>query len=88
MIRTFAASVLAALLALATTAAAQACLNDRETKGRETEFKSQYTPSTTPDVTTPSPDSQGPLDYVLFGAGGTLGVSGLGIGYVAMRRPR
>ena len=58
---------------------ASACLNDRETSSREKEFKLQYN-NGTPDPSTSNQEKSNILTYILFGAGGVLGMAGLGIG--------
>jgi len=90
------ASMLAALLGLGLLAtSSQACLNDRETKKKEIEFKLQYNPDhgSAPGPlaqnANPAPRAENARtagDFVLFGMGGTLGVAGVGIGLVALRK--
>jgi hypothetical protein len=82
MRRTQLLSMLPVFLVLAISATtASACLNDRETKSREIEFKAQYTPSINPASSEPAADEGSPsLDNLLMGAGGILGLTGLGIG--------
>jgi hypothetical protein len=71
---------------------AVACLNDRETKGREREFKSQYqqeSPPTSPAPQENAPDVQNiamayPRTYVALG--GTMAIAGLTLGFAAWRR--
>jgi hypothetical protein len=74
-------SMLAAILTMVLAAPpVQACLNDRETTTKETEFQVQYTRSITE---TPAPaveEGSKYFDYALIGAGGVLGMTGLGIG--------
>ena len=71
---------------------AQACLNDRETGPRETEFKAQYsTPSIAPEASAPdSAETPTYIVYLLMGAGGLLGMTGLGmggaVGFMALRK--
>jgi hypothetical protein len=87
------ASMLVGILSLSVlTVPAHACLNDRETKTRETEFKLQYpTRSIDPGMAAPTSE-EGPnyLTYVLIGTGGFLGTAGLGmgaaVGFVALRK--
>ena len=75
-------SVLAAILSLLlVTPPARACLNDRETKTKETEFQVQYGRSLADQTPTPSVEEAPTyLDYLLMGTGGFLGMTGLGIG--------
>jgi hypothetical protein len=82
MLRGLLTSTLAGILSLSLLApSAQACLNDRETKGREIEFQSQYSRSISPETPAPSAEqSPNYLDYIILGTGGVLGMSGLGIG--------
>ncbi len=86
-------SMLPAILILGVLALpAQACLNDRETKTRETEFKAQYpSRSIDPGAAAPASAEEPSIStYLLFGAGGFLGAAGLGmgaaVGFVALRK--
>ena len=87
------ASMLAGFLSLGVwTAPAQACLNDSETKTRETEFKLQY-PNGSRDPGTAAPTDKAETSYftyMRFGVGGILGMAGFGmgaaVGVVALRK--
>jgi hypothetical protein len=100
------ASMFAALLGLGLMAtASQACLNDRETKKKEMEFKSQYNPdygsapvplaqnAEEPELKAqyrnPAPRVENAAssgDFILLGMGSGLGIIGVGIGFVALRK--
>jgi hypothetical protein len=83
MCRGMLASALIAVLCLGlTTPAAQACKWDSETRGRENEFKSQYNGPPRSHESPAADEEAGPdyLAYLLVGAGGVLGMTGLGIG--------
>jgi hypothetical protein len=69
---------------------AQACLNDRNTKSREIEFKAQYNPSPTPEKSVSEQENElTATDFVLLGTGGSLGMITLGfaIGASVTRKP-
>jgi hypothetical protein len=72
----------AAILSVALMASSvHACLNDRETTNKETEFQVQYRRSISDEPPVASiHESLTIIDYALIGAGGLLGTTGLGIG--------